>query len=268
VALVILVAAALIRPALAQSTGSISGQVQDPTKALIPGAEITARNVSTNQTYQTLTNELGTFDFPSVQIGDYEITVRFAGFRTAVVPRVAVNVGIKSSVSIALEIGGATETVSVIEEAQQSINTVSAELTNVIERRQLLDLPMAGRNPLNLARLQAGVAVPSGTNERNGSINGLRGNMTNLTQDGINIQDNTTRGDALFSQASGTLENTAEVSITVGTISSDSGTGAAQVKLVTPSGTNEFHGSLFEFHRNRALNANTFFNNQSGTPRA
>jgi hypothetical protein len=115
--------------------------------------------------------------------------------------------------------------------------------------------------------LQAGVATPSGTNARQAAINGLRGNLTNLTQDGVNIQDNVIRSDALFSQASATVENTGEFSIAVGTINADSGSGAVQVKFVTPAGTNALHGSLFEFHRNRALNANSFFNNQSGTDR-
>src|SRR5262245_41935597 len=268
---IIVMAIALLcspRIGLAQSTGSVSGQVHDPSGALIPGAEVSIRNLATNLTYNTLSNELGTFEFPAVQIGNYELTVKFVGFKTAVVPSVEVNVGIKASVAVKMEVGGGTDSVTVIEEAQQVINTISAELSNIIDRRQVMDLPLSGRNPISLARLQAGVAVSSGTNERTGNINGLRGTMTNLTQDGINIQDNAVRGCALFSQASGTLENTGEVTIAVGTINSDSGTGAAQVKLVTPSGTNQFHGSLFEFHRNSVLNANTFFNNQSGTPKA
>lgn len=180
---------------------------------------------------------------------------------------VVVNVSLIASVVIKLEVGATTESITVAGESQQTINTVSPELKNVVDRRQILDLPLPTRNPIDLARLQAGVAVPSGTNARTAAINGLRGTLTNLTQGGINIQDNVIRNDALFSQASATVENTGEFSVAIGTINADSGSGAVQVKFVTPRGGNEFHGSLFEFHSNRALNANSFFNNQSGTPR-
>src|SRR5581483_9578857 len=163
----------------------------------------------------------------------------------AVLSNIVVNVGLIASVSVKLELGATSEQVTIIGESQQTINTVSPELTNVVDRRQILDLPLPSRNPIDLARLQAGVAVPSGTAARTASINGLRGNMTNLTQDGINIQDNVIRTDALFSQASATVENTGEFSVAVGTINADSGSGAVQVKFVTPRGSNEFHGSLF-----------------------
>lgn len=253
--------------AAAQTTGSISGLVQDPSNASIPAAQVVAKNVATNNEWKTITNQNGTFEFPSMPPGRYQISVEAPGFKRAVTSDVVVNVTLVASVVVKMEIGAREDQVTVIGEAQQAINTVSAELQNVVERRQLLDLPLPTRDPTNLARLQAGVAVPSGTNVRSGSINGLRGNLTNLTQDGVNIQDNYARGDALFSQASATVENTGEFSVSVGTLNADSGTGAAQVKFVTPSGTNAFHGSLFEFHRNRALNANSFFGNQSGTPK-
>src|SRR5437870_4949734 len=117
-AMTILVIALVCLPVtvLAQSTGSISGQVRDATGALIPGADVTARNLATNLTYNALSNELGTFEFPAVQIGNYEITVKFVGFKTTVVPSVEVNVGIKASVTIGMEVGGAAETVSVVAE--------------------------------------------------------------------------------------------------------------------------------------------------------
>jgi hypothetical protein len=253
--------------ALAQSTGSISGSVQDPTGASVAHAQVTVKNLATNAELKATASESGTFEFPAAALGTYSITVEAPGFKRAVVSGVVVNVSLIASVIVKLEIGAASESVTVVGESQQTINTVSAELKNVVDRRQILDLPLPGRNPIDLARLQAGVAVPSGTNARQASINGLRGNMTNLTQDGINVQDNVIRGDGLFSQASATVENTGEFSIAVGTINADSGSGAVQVKFVTPQGSNAFHGSLFEFHRNRALNANSFFNNQSGTPR-
>ncbi len=265
VLLVIAVGLSVTQAALAQTTGSMAGLVLDPSGASIPRAQVTAKNVATNNEWKAATSQNGTFEFPSMPPGNYQILVEASGFKRAVTSNVVVNVSLVASVLVKMEIGSLSEQVTVIGEAQQAINTVSAELSDIVDRRQILDLPLPGRNPMDLARLQAGVAVPSGINARSGSINGLRGNLTNLTQDGVNIQDNYIRSDALFSQASATVENTGEFSVSVGTLSADSGTGAAQVKFVTPSGTNAFHGSLFEFHRNRALNANSFFNNQSGT---
>src|SRR5262245_43833074 len=253
--------------AYAQSTGSISGLVQDPTGASIPKARVTARNLATNARLETTASESGTFEFPAAALGAYEITVEAPGFKRAVVSDVVVNVSLIASVVIKMEVGAASESITVVGEAQQTINTVSAELKNVVDRRQILDLPLPTRNPIDLARLQAGVATPSGANARTAAINGLRGNLTNLTQDGVNIQDNFIRNDALFSQASATVENTGEFSVAIGTINADSGSGAVQVKFVTPAGGNEFHGSVFEFHRNDNLNANSFFNNQSETER-
>jgi hypothetical protein len=256
----------LVHAALAQTTGSVSGTVQDPSGSSVPSAAITVRNLETNAEFRTVSSEFGNFRFPSLLVGNYELNVVARGFRTAVVPELAVHVGLIATVKINMAIESIMEQVTVLGEGQQTINTVAPELTALVDRRQMLDLPSAGRDAMSLLRLQAGVAVPSGTDLLTGSIHGLRSNMTNLTQDGINVQDNVQRG-SLFAIGRQTLDDIGEFTVAIGTISSDSGTGAAQVKMVTPSGTNEFHGSLFEFHRNKALNANLFFNNQGGTPK-
>jgi hypothetical protein len=257
----------LARAAFAQSTGSMSGVVQDSSGSSVPAADITLRNLETNAEHRTVSSEFGNFSFPLLVAGNYELRVATPRFRPALVPQVAVHVGVSASVRVPLELESTVEQITVLADGHQAISTVSAELDAIVDRRQMSDLPTAGREAMSLLRLQPGVAVPSGTDHLAGSIHGLRGNMTNIIRDGINIQDNIQRG-SLFAIGRPTLDEIAEVSIALGTINPESGTGAAQVKMVTRSGTNEFHGSLFEYHRNKALNANSFFNNQSGIAKA
>jgi hypothetical protein len=168
-------------------------------------------------------------------------------------------------VNVQLEIGLAGESVTVTA-AQEVINTGSPSLTNVINTRQVVDLPLPTRNPLELAGLQAGIAV-TGTDVRGSSIAGLRQTATNVTQDGINAMDNFVKTSSLFAISTPSLNSTAEFSITTGTVGSESGRGVGQVTLVTKSGTNEYHGSAFYMNRNDNLQANTFFNNALNTPR-
>src|SRR5262249_17499999 len=134
-----------------------------------------------------------------------------------------------------------------------------------IFEKQINDLPLNGRNPVQLATLQAGVATNSGM--RNATINGMRGSFNNITWDGVNIQENYLRGNAssgLFAQAAPSVVGVAEFTIVTQNAGAADGTGAAQVKLVTPRGSTNFHGQLFEFHRNDAIDTNTFFNNAAG----
>jgi len=165
-----------------------------------------------------------------------------------------------------MEVGAVSEAVVVSGDVQEVVNTTNPTLTNVISTRQVRDLPLASRNPVDLARLQAGIAV-TGDDTRNASVGGLRGSATNVTQDGVNAMDNFVKTSSFFALSAPSLNSTSEFSVSTGTIGSDSGRGVAQVKMVTKSGTNEFHGGVYWQHRNDALNANTFFNNSVGTPR-
>ncbi len=167
--------------------------------------------------------------------------------------------------NIPLEIGLANETVTVMA-AQEVINVSSPSLTNVINTRQVVDLPLGDRNPVQLAALQAGIAV-IGTDTRGASVGGLRQTAVNLTQDGINAMDNFVKTSSFFAVSSPSLNSTAEFSITTGTVGSEAGRGAAQVNLVTKGGSNDYHGGAFLQLINESYNANTFFNNFNGTVR-
>ena len=246
-----------------QTTGSLSGTITDPGNAVVAGATVTITSVSTGAERAAVTNSSGGFDFQAVPPGSYNISVEAAGFKKTVVRDVIVSVASNAQVTIPLEIGLANETVTVTT-AQEVINTTSPSLTNVINTRQVVDLPLGGRNPVELAALQAGIAVV-GNNTRGASVGGLRQTAVNLTQDGINAMDNFVKTSSFFAITTPSLNSTAEFSITTGTVGSDAGRGAAQVNLVTKGGTNEFHGGAFLQLINESYNANTFFNNFNGT---
>ena len=264
---IILIGPSFVTPLLAQDTrGSLSGNVKDQQGAAIQAAAVTARNNATGEEFRTKTDAQGSFVMPSLPLGQYSATVEAQGFKRGTVPEIAVEVGRPAKITLALEVGAVTEEVTVTAEAQEVINTVSPVLTNTINTRQVMDLPLLSRNPLDLARLQAGIQV-NGTDIRNSSVGGLRGTATTVTHDGINAMDNFVKTSSFFAISAPSLNATSEFSVTVGTVGSDAGRGVAQVRLVTPSGANDFHGSAFWQHRNDNLNANDFFNNATGVER-
>jgi len=254
--------------ALGQATqGSLAGTVSDANGAIVPGAAVTIKNIATSQEMQTISNDKGEFSFPAVAPGHYKVSVTAKGFKKFEVSDVIVDVSTPAKVVASLPVGDINETVTVTaSEAQEIINTTNPTLTNVITQRQVNDLPLPTRNPLDLAGLQAGVAT-FGTGTRNATVSGLRGSSTNVTQDGINVEDNFVKTSSFFALNAPTVEGTSEFSISTGTIGADSGRGVGQVRIVTPSGTNRLHGNASYFGENDAFNANSFFNNATGTPR-
>lgn len=249
----------------AQTTGSLSGTVQDPNGAPVAGASVTVKKMDTGEQRNVTTNERGAFSFDIVNPGVYMVTVETKGFKKSVANDVIVSVSKETQLGISLEIGVATETVTV-SSAQEVINTSSPTLTNVINTRQVVDLPLGGRNPVDLAGLQAGIAVV-GTDVRGSSVSGLRQTAVNLTQDGINAMDNFVKTSSMFALTTPSLNSTSEFSITTGTVGADAGRGAAQVNLVTKGGTNQYHGGGFLQLINSWTNANLFFNNINGSPK-
>jgi hypothetical protein len=245
------------------TTGSLAGTVTDPSNAVIAGATVTVTSVTTGAERTGITNSSGAFDFQTLLPGTYTVAVEASGFKKAIVRDVVVSVASTAQLTIPLEIGLANETVTV-SATQEVINSTSPSLTNVINTKQVVDLPLGGRNPVELAALQAGIAV-TGNDTRGASVGGLRQTAVNLTQDGINAMDNFVKTSSFFALTTPSLNSTQEFSITTGTVGSDAGRGAAQVNLVTKGGTNDFHGGAFLQLINESYNANTFFNNFNGT---
>ena len=256
--LVLLTTGSLAQNAL----GRIGGVVRDQTGAVVAGATITISNESTKQLINTVTSsDEGVFLVPQLSPGSYSVKIEVKGFKTKTYTEVKVDPGQEYSLVAALDIGEASETVQVAAGADL-VNTSTPEVSTTVTRRQIVDLPLNGRNPIELVRLQAGVVgIPTRTNT---AINGGRPTWTQLTQDGINIQDNFIRTNSLdFVPNRPTQDSIGEFTITTNTQGADSAGGASQVKLVTPSGTSQFHGSLYEFNRNSAVAANTWFNNRT-----
>lgn len=252
--------------AFAQTVNTtVTGTVKDPTGAVIAGAKVVLTDAATRLPVNTTTNQEGFYLFNDVRSGYYAVTVEADGFKKVEVRNVKVDVGAPATVHVTLETGQIAEVITTTaSESQALINTESAELSKTISERQINDLPLNGRNPLQLAGLQAGVSTNSTV--RSASINGMRGSFNNITWDGINIQENYLRGSgnsSLFAQAAPSVISVSEFTITTQNAGAGDSTGAAQVKMVTPRGSTGLHGSLFEFHRNDVLDANTFFNNST-----
>jgi hypothetical protein len=159
----------------------------------------------------------------------------------------------------ALQIGDIKETVQVVAGAEV-INASNGELSNTVSTRQVKELPINGRNPLNLLNLIAG------SNPTSSSINGQRSSSVNYTRDGLNVQDNFIRNG--FVSDVPTVDDTGEFTVITQNAGAEYGTGSTQVLLVTPRGGSSFHGNLFEFNRNARFSANNFFNNLNNVPRA
>ncbi|HLJ86558.1 MAG TPA: TonB-dependent receptor [Candidatus Angelobacter sp.] len=247
--------------------GGLGGTIRDTTGAVVTGAKVTLRNVGTNETRTTASANDGSFTFSQIVSGTYAVVVEKEGFSTETFTDVQVLTGQQYSLSVKIKVGAKTETVEVVA-GQDLIHTIDPEITNTVDQRQILDLPINGRNPIALIRDQAGVPGVLSANRNNTGINGGRPGWTEVTQDGINIQDNFIRNNGLdFVPNRPTSDTVSEFSIISNNVGADSVGGTSQVKLSTPSGTNAYHGSLYEYNRNNAFAANSFFNKhvQPGT---
>jgi hypothetical protein len=266
--LVWLVLVALWLPAVGSAQtplGAVAGTVLDQSGAVLPGATVTLTNTGTGQVMTAVSGGTGAFLFPQVPVGVYKVTVNLSGFRAAEFTDVNVAVGQQYSLTARLSLGAQTETVTVTAGASL-VSTTTPEVTTTVVQRQVLEIPLANRDVTNLINLQAGVVgVPTRANT---VINGGRPTWTQVTLDGINIQDNFIRTNSLdFLPNRPTSDNVAEFSITTSVSGADAAGGATAVRMVTPSGTNRFSGSVFEFNRDNKFAANSFFNNASNLPK-
>lgn len=252
--------------AFAQSTGRISGSVLDASGAAVPGATVNitmpggARPIAT-----TTTSQEGIYRFSSMQPINYDLSVEAKGFRTQILRGIKVDAGLELSLPpMTLEVSAQTEIVEIAAELQ-GVQTSNAEIASVITNGQVRVLPTLNRSPLALVATQAGV----GSNNRTGTtINGLRPSFTNITLDGINVQDNYIRTNAVdFLPNQLLMDQVAEMTVSTSNTNAADGSGAAQIKFVPPSGTNELHGALYWYNRNNSFAANEWFNNFNGTKR-
>ena len=252
-----------------EQRGAIVGTVYDQQGAVVPNATVTVTDSATGATFTGKTAGEGNFTVPGLPFGTYSITITAPGFTKWTTSDVRVVTAQDTTIKATLQLGAATETVTV-EAAQILVDTTSAELSTHVERSQIVDLPSTTRNPLDFATQMTGVTGTSGAYDSNSVMNGLRGSSNNLTQDGIDIRDSfiKTSGFANNSGYDVNLESVGEFSITGQNVGADAGDGVVQVRMVTARGGNPLHGGLFYFGRNDAFNANTWFNNKNSTPRS
>ena len=250
--------------ALSQSTSQLSGTVSDTSGAVIAGAVVSAIHDETGSRSRQVTTDSGLFAFASIPVGPYTITVEMPGFKTARRTGATVAVNTPLTVDFVLQLGDAQEVVKV-EATAEAIQTTAAVLGNVVERRAIVNLPLNGRNPLNLIVLEPGVTQRSGTAI---NVNGSRANAVNVTIDGIeaNESSNPTPTNNVHRL---NPDNVQEFKVTTSNPTPEEGRNSgASVSIATRAGTNEFHGTMFEFFRNSALNSNEFFANAQGNEKA
>jgi outer membrane receptor protein involved in Fe transport len=255
----------------AQGAGnaSVLGTVTDSTGAVVPGATVQIKNIATGRVQVAPTDEQGRYTIADIPIGEYEAQASLAGFQTTVRRGITLTVGAQAIVDFSLRVGQAQETVSV--EAQVSqVDTVSTAVSSYVELKQINDLPLNGRNFTDLVALIPGVATGSqigngGANllygvENNFSVSGARAEGQAYLLDNTNIQGfwNHGSGSGVMGTTLG-IEAIAEFSVLTNTYSAQFGGNGAVVNAVTKSGTNDFHGTAYEFLRNSALDARNFF---------
>jgi hypothetical protein len=264
-----------------QTASSLRGTVVDPQGAVIPEVVIALVNNGTGSARQTLTDATGVYQFLQMAPGEYTLTATKVGFDTLTESHVKLLVNTPASLDLKMAVGKTTETVNVSAEAQ-TLNTVDASVGNTFNQNQIRELPLDTRNIVQLLSLEPGVTST-------GEVMGSRRDQNNITLDGVDVNDNENSGiggladigSAQGSNANGTaviagfnsvlpipLDSVQEFRVTVAGQGADEGrSSGGQVVLVTKSGTNQLHGSLYEYNRNTDFAANSWFNNRSGVDR-
>ncbi len=249
------------------STSRIEGTVVDQTGALIPGAAVTATSEEQGTTYQARTTTAGSYTLPDLPVGSYTITVEAPGFKKWVSARNVLSVGEPLVVNAKLEVGAVTSTVQV-ESTFQRLETTNATMGDVVTHREVVELPLNGRNPLSLITLEPGLVQRTNSSAGSGThVFGSRDRAHNVTVDGIDANES-----SVPNPQSNILrlnpDNVQEYRVVTHNATPEYGRNSgANVAIATRSGTNSFHGDVFWFHRNTALNANEWFNNAGGQSR-
>jgi len=264
----------------AQATSSLHGTVTDPTGAVIPTAIVTLNNSATGLSRQVVTDNSGAYQFLQVPPGEYTLTAAKPGFAKATREHVPLQVNVPATLDLQLDVGTTGEQVNVSAEAA-TVSTTDASIGNAFTEHQVRQLPLDTRNVVELLSLQPGVTAT-------GEVLGARRDQNNVTLDGVDVNDNENSGiagprtDGQGSNANISdspisgfnsvlpipLDSVQEFRVTVAGQGADEGrSSGGQVVLVTKSGTNQLHGSAYEYNRNTVFAANSFFNNFNGVER-
>jgi hypothetical protein len=245
--------------AFAQVNASVGGRVSDSSGALIPGVEVTAKNINTGIVNTRVTNETGAYEFPSLQPGTYSVSAALPGFQTITFDNVRLSQGQPVRLDFTLKVGTVAQAVEVLTNAQTELATTTASVGGVLPDTDVRSLPLATRNVLDLVKVSAGVV--------DNNFGGARVSQINTTRDGLPTGDGRYLDwNGAYSAAFTSPDLVEEVQVTVNTVDAAVGRGSGQVRMQTRSGTNDFHGALFYQNQNSALSGNSWFNNLVGAP--
>ncbi len=268
----VLLGAVFCLPALPQGErGTITGTVTDTSSAVIPGTNVSLRNVATNITMRAVSNDAGIYTFPALSPGTYEATFEKEGFRSRRVANIPLSTGLTATIDAVLEVGAVTEAVQVQASAVQ-LEVQTSGLSGTVESRRVVELPLLGRNPLQLSSLAPGVIPSSGQANNAGAV----GSATNsrisgglAMQNAVLMDGGESRGFTSGGQAySVPIESVTEFKVETATYSAEFGrAGGGVVNVASKSGTNDYHGVAYWFLRNSALNANSWSNNRNRVAR-
>jgi hypothetical protein len=260
---------------LADVTGSILGVVRDPSSAVVKGAQVRVTNTQTNFSQQTVTADDGTYRFLALPVGNYTVNVTFAGFQQFNATDIVLKVNDELRIDIALRVGNVKEEISIASDALQ-VETESTQLGDVIDSKKMMALPLNGRSYLDLLGLQAGVAPASAgtiggdrpvsgyiSSAGNVSVNGQRETANAFLVNGGDVSEGRNLGAGLVPN----LDSVEEFRLITNSFDAEYGKfSGAVMNAITKSGTNGFHGDVFEFLRNDAMDAQNYF--FSGVPKS
>ena len=252
---------------LAQSgaSSSLNGTVADQSGGVIPGAEVTVKNDATGAVATAITAENGTFSIPSLTAGTYTATVDVPNFKQSVIKNIVLLVGVPANVRIVLQVGGSTETVTVVAGAEV-VQSSTATISTTMSTSQIAQLPLPTRNALDFLVYLPGANTTGSA--RDTLFMGLPDAAINITVDGINTQDQYLKSsDGFYTLVTARPDAIQEVTVSTAAAGAESaGAGAVQIKFITRSGTNDYNGSLYWYHRNPWLNSNYWFYNRDAAP--
>ena len=248
-----------------QATTSLRGTVTDPSGAAIPNATVHLINTDTNLERTATTDSQGSYVFSQLPPGHYSVLVAAAGFSKYAQKGIELLVNTPATLNVTMKVGEATQTVTVTEQAPL-LNTTDASVGNTMSGNSIQNLPLEARNVVQLLSLQPGVVYTSDRSDfanvndtRSGAVNGERSDQSNITLDGIDVNDQG-RGLAFTSVLPVTVDSVQEFRVTTSNYGADQGRSAgAEAAMVTRGGTNLFHGSLYEYNRSALGEANDFF---------
>ena len=253
-------------PAFAQDRTAVIGTVTDPSGAVMPGVKVELKSLSTGLSRETLTGATGIYEFPTLPIGSYNMTMTKTGFKPYEIDNIDLVYGQARTVDATLQVGAAAEAVEV-NATSEILNRTSAEVGQVVESEQINEIPISGRNWASLMLLAPGAVNYGDGAQRAIQFNGHSLDDSNFTFDGVDtsgVQEQTQKADTRLNIALGAI---AEFRVSDAVYTAESGdAGGAQVNVVSKSGTNEFHGSAFYAVRNDALDARSPFDGPTLPP--